>query len=296
MRLLVNLVGFVAAAGMALALAVYLYDVAQHERARAGAAAIRDAGPFADPEPALRSAEPASASDPLAGYAGGYEEFVDEQRALDRLGVGDALARNYPAEHANLMRALYAAAREGEPQRELERRRSQFVGELLSAKITYTPFAGSEALRSYIAYNLQLADLAQRKFGAQVCAQAATRGGAAFTERLRSAEPDVVEAVIATLANQTGAILDAAREGETAGARELEAPTPSEWRALHREMEKLGATRSQIGMFMAGADGDPEDVCAVTQAFYAALLSLDSAASERLLPFVARRMTGSANG
>lgn len=231
---------------------------------------------------------------PQEGPEAAFEAFVATQRAADRLGVGEALRRNYPESDDVLMRALHAAALAGADQRELDRRRTQFVAALLSEKIAYTPYASLDVLRSYVSYNLDLADLARRNFGATACAEAVTQGGAAFSERLRSAPPAVVEEVVKALSDQTGAILDAAREGELNGPRELAPPDSAAWRELHRSMERLGATRTQIGMLMAGGDGTPEDLCAATQTFYAALVSLKDDQALKLLPFVTKTMIGGA--
>lgn len=242
-------------------------------------------------QPAAATVAPSGATAASVG-ADPFEAFVAEQAATDRFGADAALRRNYPADHQRLMRDLFDARQAGADARDISRRRNAYLAALLREKIQFAPFAGEGALRAYFTYNLRVLAGVRDTLGADACGDVTLGGRQALAERLRATPSGTADDLITLLGAQTGMILDVAREGERAGARTLEPPQGADWRTLYRSMERLGATSSQIGQFQQGAPMPPEEACAVTIAYYEALLGLEGDSAARLHPIEVRKLVG----
>ncbi len=260
------------------------------------ASATAPADPSSEtPSAATAPSAPAAQSEPSAPSApsaltGALADFAARQEAADELGVFVALKRTYPASYDALIRDLFAAEQSGADGSALARRRAEFVSRVLAEKLQFAPFADATALNTYFEYNINLLRLVRERFGVEACADVVRKGGGALRARLRDAPSAEAAELVQLLGAQTGVMLDVARAGETAGARELEPPQGTDWRDLYQKMERLGVTPTQILEFRAGALSAEEAICDVTRSYYGALLSLDADVASRLHPFVVRSM------
>lgn len=218
------------------------------------------------------------------------EEFAAAVTAADRFGALQALRAAYPEQYDALMAELYEAASDGAEPRALQAMRSAFFARFFSEKIRYIPFASDAALRRYFSYNHRLYVLARDMLGAEACSEVIQRRTGAMRQRLSAAAETDVSELIQQIGGQATMLIEVARDGETAGARELARPQGGDWRNLYRRMEMDGASRRHLAMMQTGSVSSVEDICAVTIHYLAALTALEGEIGARMRPFEARKL------
>lgn len=170
-----------------------------------------------------------------------------------------------------------------------------FMFRFMQSRIVWAPYADLADIQAFFVHQRAILDFAEREFGVTACADVARYGGQALNSYAltRLGDPGLAERMAGALGPGSTLILEMAFVGERRGRRELIEPTPADFEKLYDEMRILGAGDAEIAAIRDGEIGARDPVqCASAQTFMSAMAQIEGPAAERLVPAVARNVTG----